>query len=96
MEPWALTASSVLAPWSMDVDRSSAALKKNPTAHGVNGARPLGAASPTGGRGVPLAIPRKLKKTRKGFLKSQFSLSHVIKNREPLFIYMPCITLEYG
>jgi hypothetical protein len=56
----------------------------------------LGLPPPLGEEGVPLAIPRKLKKTRKGFLKSQFSLSHVIKNREPLFIYMPCITLEYG
>jgi hypothetical protein len=56
MEPRALTASSGLAPWSMALDRTSAAQKKNPTAHG--GSRELahiGLPPLMGERGVTLA-----------------------------------------
>ena len=60
----------------------------------VKGACPL-ALLPLGGGGSR-AISTQTKKLGKDILQSQFFLSHVIKNREPLFIYMPCITLEYG
>jgi hypothetical protein len=69
MEPRALTASSGLAPWSMTVDRTSAAFEKNPTAHrGGQGGLPSWAASPSGGeRGSPSQISTPAQKTRKGF-----------------------------
>jgi len=63
MGPRALTASSGLAPWSMAVDRTSAAYKKNPTAHGGQGGVPPHAAAPTGEeRGLPSQFPHQLKK----------------------------------
>ena len=65
MESRALTASSGLAPWSMAVDRTSAAFEKNPTVPGGQGGLPLGLPPPLGERG---GHPRNFhaRKKRKG------------------------------
>ena len=65
---------------------------------GSRGLVPLGCLPHWGREGVTLAISTQVKKTRKGFLQSQFFTIFLsrYKNRESLFIYVPCITIEYG
>ena len=73
MGPRALTASSGFAPWSMAVDRTSAALKKNPAAHGGSrGLAPLGCLPHWGREGVTLGIVHASSKNARGFLQSPF------------------------
>jgi len=68
-----------LAPWSMAVDRSSAAWRKIQSLMGVKGACPLGLPPPTGGeRGSPSQFPHQLKKLE-GIFPEPFL--NPIKNR---------------
>ena len=67
MVPRALTALSGLAPWSMAVDRTSAARRKIQPLNRGQGGLPLMLPPPLGERGVTLAISMPSQKTRKGF-----------------------------
>ena len=71
MGPRALTASSGLAPWSMAVDHTSAALeKKSNPFMGVKGACLLGLPPHWGREGVTLAISTPAQKTRGDFYRA--------------------------